>query len=39
MGSVETIEWAAHPDRKYVYLQTQPDAVSERYLNYYRGMR
>ena len=21
MGSVETIEWAAHPDRKYVYLQ------------------
>ena len=21
-GSTETIEWAAHPDRKYVYLQT-----------------
>ena len=21
MGSLETIEWAAHPDRKYVYLQ------------------
>ncbi len=21
-GSTETIEWAAHPDRKYTYLQT-----------------
>ena len=37
MGSLETIEWAAHPDRKYVYLQNYSgrDAVA-RYLNLYR---
>jgi alkanesulfonate monooxygenase SsuD/methylene tetrahydromethanopterin reductase-like flavin-dependent oxidoreductase (luciferase family) len=36
-GSVETLEWAAHPDRKYVYLQTySPIASVARYLNMYR---
>ena len=36
-GSTETIEWAAHPDRKYVYLQAYSafDSVL-RYLNLYR---
>jgi alkanesulfonate monooxygenase SsuD/methylene tetrahydromethanopterin reductase-like flavin-dependent oxidoreductase (luciferase family) len=36
-GSTETIEWAAHPSRKYVYLQAYSPIVSvARYLNYYR---
>jgi alkanesulfonate monooxygenase SsuD/methylene tetrahydromethanopterin reductase-like flavin-dependent oxidoreductase (luciferase family) len=36
-GSNETIEWAAHPDRKYLYLQNfNPFASAVRYLNYYR---
>jgi alkanesulfonate monooxygenase SsuD/methylene tetrahydromethanopterin reductase-like flavin-dependent oxidoreductase (luciferase family) len=37
MGSLETIEWAAHPDRKYVYLQNfSPRQSVSRYLNLYR---
>ncbi len=37
MGSLETIEWAAHPDRKYVYLQNfSPRLAVARYLNLYR---
>jgi alkanesulfonate monooxygenase SsuD/methylene tetrahydromethanopterin reductase-like flavin-dependent oxidoreductase (luciferase family) len=36
-GSTETIEWAAHPSRKYTYLQAySPTASVVRYLNYYR---
>ena len=36
-GSTETIEWAAHPSRKYVYLQAySPIQSVARYLNYYR---
>ncbi len=36
-GSTETIEWAAHPSRKYVYLQAySPTQSVMRYLNYYR---
>jgi alkanesulfonate monooxygenase SsuD/methylene tetrahydromethanopterin reductase-like flavin-dependent oxidoreductase (luciferase family) len=36
-GSQETIEWAAHPDRKYVYLQTlSPWPQVEKHLNLYR---
>jgi len=36
-GSSETIEWAAHPSRKYVYLQTySPIASVVRFLNGYR---
>ncbi len=36
-GSTETIEWAAHPSRKYVYLQAySPTQSVARYLNYYR---
>ncbi len=36
-GSVETIEWAAHPDRKYVYLQAySPFESVLGYLNLYR---
>lgn len=36
-GSVETIEWAAHPDRKYVYVQTySPRESVARYLDLYR---
>ncbi len=38
-GSLETIEWAAHPDRKYVYLQTySPMESVQRYLDLYREM-
>ena len=39
LGSTETIEWAAHPDRRYVYLQNYSafDAVS-RFLNSYRAV-
>ena len=36
-GSSETILWAAHPDRKYLYLQNfNPYSAAVRYLNYYR---
>jgi alkanesulfonate monooxygenase SsuD/methylene tetrahydromethanopterin reductase-like flavin-dependent oxidoreductase (luciferase family) len=36
-GSTETIEWAAHPTRKYVYLQAySPIQSVVKYLNYYR---
>src|ERR671936_350340 len=36
-GSSETIEWAAHPSRKYIYLQTySPLASVARFLNGYR---
>src|SRR6266540_3066165 len=36
-GSTETIEWAAHPSRKYVYLQAySPIQSVVRFLNYYR---
>ena len=36
-GSKETIDWAAHPDRRYTYLQTfSPAKVVERYLKQYR---
>ncbi len=37
MGSLETIEWATHPDRKYVYVQTySPIESVARYLDLYR---
>jgi alkanesulfonate monooxygenase SsuD/methylene tetrahydromethanopterin reductase-like flavin-dependent oxidoreductase (luciferase family) len=37
LGSTETIEWAAHPSRKYVYMQNySPVASVARYLNMYR---
>jgi alkanesulfonate monooxygenase SsuD/methylene tetrahydromethanopterin reductase-like flavin-dependent oxidoreductase (luciferase family) len=36
-GSQETIDWAAHPDRKYTYLQTfSPAKAVEKYLRAYR---
>ena len=36
-GSRETIDWAAHPDRRYTYLQTfSPANVVQRYLKMYR---
>jgi alkanesulfonate monooxygenase SsuD/methylene tetrahydromethanopterin reductase-like flavin-dependent oxidoreductase (luciferase family) len=36
-GSKETIDWAAHPDRRYTYLQTfSPAKVVQRYLQMYR---
>jgi alkanesulfonate monooxygenase SsuD/methylene tetrahydromethanopterin reductase-like flavin-dependent oxidoreductase (luciferase family) len=36
-GSSETIDWAAHPDRRYTYLQTfSPLPAVERFLNMYR---
>ncbi|MSQ71476.1 MAG: LLM class flavin-dependent oxidoreductase [Betaproteobacteria bacterium] len=36
-GSAETIEWAAHPDRKYVYMQTySPVRSVAKFLNQYR---
>ena len=38
-GSSETIAWASHPSRKYVYLQNySPIASVQRYLNLYREM-
>ena len=38
-GSKETIEWAAHPSRKYVYLQAYSAFESVlRYLNLYRSV-
>ena len=37
LGSTETIEWAAHPDRRYVYLQNySPFTSVSRFLNMYR---
>jgi alkanesulfonate monooxygenase SsuD/methylene tetrahydromethanopterin reductase-like flavin-dependent oxidoreductase (luciferase family) len=37
IGSSETLEWAAHPDRKYPYLQAYtPYSAMSRYLNGYR---
>ncbi len=37
LGSSETIEWAAHPDRRYVYLQNySPFESVSRFLNFYR---
>ena len=37
LGSSETIEWAAHPDRKYVYLQSySPIENVVRFLDQYR---
>ena len=36
-GSKETIDWAAHPERRYTYLQTfSPANVVQRYLKMYR---
>ena len=36
-GSRETIEWAAHPSRKYTYLQTfSPAAVLARFMGLYK---
>ena len=36
-GSSETIEWAAHPSRRYTYLQAySPTQSVARFLNYYR---
>src|SRR5262249_61991502 len=36
-GPTEMIEWAAHPSRKYVYLQAySPFQSVVRYLNHYR---
>jgi alkanesulfonate monooxygenase SsuD/methylene tetrahydromethanopterin reductase-like flavin-dependent oxidoreductase (luciferase family) len=36
-GSKETIDWAAHPDHRYTYLQTfSPAKVVQRYLKMYR---
>jgi alkanesulfonate monooxygenase SsuD/methylene tetrahydromethanopterin reductase-like flavin-dependent oxidoreductase (luciferase family) len=36
-GSKETIDWAAHPHRRYTYLQTfSPAKVVQRYLKLYR---
>ena len=38
-GSKETIDWAAHPDRRYTYLQTfSPANVVQRYLKMYRDI-
>jgi alkanesulfonate monooxygenase SsuD/methylene tetrahydromethanopterin reductase-like flavin-dependent oxidoreductase (luciferase family) len=36
-GSIETLEWSAHPSRKYVYAQAySPITAVSRYLNAYR---
>lgn len=36
-GSTETIDWAAHPDRRYTYLQTfSPVAALAKYMKQYR---
>lgn len=36
-GSAETIDWAAHPDRKYTYLQTfSPLPAVEKFIGMYR---
>ena len=38
-GSSETIEWAAHPEHKYVYMQNfNPWSAAVRYLNEYRAV-
>ena len=37
-GSTETIEWTAHPDRKYTYLQTySPFRAVTRFMDAYRA--
>jgi alkanesulfonate monooxygenase SsuD/methylene tetrahydromethanopterin reductase-like flavin-dependent oxidoreductase (luciferase family) len=37
-GSTETIEWTAHPDRKYTYLQTySPFRAVTRFMDAYRN--
>ncbi len=37
LGSTETVEWASHPKRRYVYIQNfSPVAAVVRYLNMYR---
>ena len=39
LGSTETIEWAAHPDRKYVYAQNySPFENIRKFLDQYRGV-
>ncbi len=36
-GSTETIDWASHPDRRYVYLQTfSPKSALIKYMQQYR---
>jgi alkanesulfonate monooxygenase SsuD/methylene tetrahydromethanopterin reductase-like flavin-dependent oxidoreductase (luciferase family) len=38
-GSSETIEWAAHPDRRYTYLQTfTPVAMLAKYMQMYKDV-
>ncbi|MBT5459982.1 MAG: LLM class flavin-dependent oxidoreductase [Rhodospirillaceae bacterium] len=38
-GSFETIEWTAHPDRKYTYLQTySPFTAVMKFMSMYRDM-
>jgi alkanesulfonate monooxygenase SsuD/methylene tetrahydromethanopterin reductase-like flavin-dependent oxidoreductase (luciferase family) len=38
-GSFETIEWTAHPDRKYTYLQTySPFSAVIKFMGMYRDM-
>jgi alkanesulfonate monooxygenase SsuD/methylene tetrahydromethanopterin reductase-like flavin-dependent oxidoreductase (luciferase family) len=38
-GSFETIEWTAHPDRKYTYLQTySPFSAVIKFMGLYRDM-
>ena len=38
-GSTETVEWAAHPDRKYKYVQNfNPYAAIVKYLDSYRAV-
>ena len=38
-GSVETVDWCAHPDRKYTYLQTfSPVASAKKGFDRYREM-
>jgi alkanesulfonate monooxygenase SsuD/methylene tetrahydromethanopterin reductase-like flavin-dependent oxidoreductase (luciferase family) len=39
LGSTETVEWASHPARRYVYIQNfSPVTAVIRYLNMYRQM-
>lgn len=36
-GSMETVEWSSHPDRRYTYLQTfSPVSVVRRFMGLYR---
>ena len=38
-GSLETIEWSSHPDRKYTYLQTySPFEAVKKFLQMYRDV-